>query len=695
MNNPLIIYLAHLDHTKTSLRIAVPLNIGCIASYCKSQFNKDIEISLFTDAEDLMENVRSKPPHILGLSFYMWNVALTKKVIEVSSEMNPDTITVIGGPSVSRISKTYKELLKQNPGLDIVSLDHGEKTFSAIISRILSVGMSREKVFDTPIDGCVSRLYGSTDVLRGSEIIDMKGLENTPSPYLEGYLDKFVTTGQWPMIETNRGCPYFCTFCERGDVYFNKLMIRDEDTIYEELKYLANRSKVRELIITDSNFGLLGERDLRIIQKMEEMHHSVNFPSLITDVAAPKAETKYSIEVMKAVSRVSGRYYYGLQTLTDLVLEKSKRKNISLITIERLARIARESNTPVSVDLIFGLPGETIESFMETTSSLIGLGIQPSIYNLRVLPGTEIAEVDREKYNYKTMFRPFNNRFGEYRLTSDAKPSRIIETEEIAYQNNSVSSDDFMFVRKYGFLIELLSTYAALTDALIYLGAKGITVEKINGYILKNYNTYPRLAKLFEDYEFYSNRELSSSEDDLRHTLCQDDSEWENLMQQKGRYFKINLGFVGYCLLGDVNTVSDFESLILDYVRPSFSEDQLNELNEVFKVCRLKRVIQKCDDSWDINRKLNMSQIKENCFYEESLDYSAWSKSDFKTSYLNLQHDKFVKKNYRIPYYGKLTNIIKNASECMGYSYYEEIVIAASPRALIRRETLVGENSGS
>ena len=95
-----------------------------------------------------MESMRTKPPHILGLSFYMWNVNLVQQVIECCRHTNPATITVIGGPSVSRISDSYKELLSQNHGLDIVSLDHGEKTFADIICRTLSVGINRKMIFE-------------------------------------------------------------------------------------------------------------------------------------------------------------------------------------------------------------------------------------------------------------------------------------------------------------------------------------------------------------------------------------------------------------------------------------------------------------------------------------------------------------------------------------------------------------------
>lgn len=678
------IYLAHLDHPKFVSRIAVPINIAYIASYCDQQFGKDAKVSMFTDAEELMEKIQSTPPHILALSYYMWNVNLTRKVIECCRKLSPNTIIVIGGPSVSRISDSYKELLNQNYGLDIVSLDHGEKAFAAVVKRVLSTGMNRKKIFDNPIDGCASRINGTNDIVRGIDINNMKGLENTPSPYLNGYMDKFLSIGQWPMLETNRGCPYLCTFCERGDIYFSKLMIRDENIIYEELNYLAKHSKAKELIITDSNFGLLGERDLRIIQKIEEMKQTVNFPSIITDVAAPKVETKYSIEVMKAVSRVSERYYYGLQTLTDLVLGNSKRQNISLGAIEKLAGIAREADLPVTVDLIFGLPGETVQSFMETTSKLISLGVQPSVYNLRVLPGTEIAEGDRENYQYKTKFRPFNNRYGEYRLMPNEKTYRVIETEEVACENTTINNEDYMFIRKYGVLVDLMSCFGAFTDALFFLGIKGITVEKINQYILKNYESHPRLAKLFNEYEVYSNNELSPNEEELLQTICENDEEWESLILQKGRYFKLNLGFAGYCLLGDIRTLVDFETLIIDYAKPALSDDELKELNELFKICRYKRIINERNESWSVDKKLKPLHIVEKYFVEEEFDIDKWLKTNCKGPLSNFRHDKPLIKNYRIKHYEKLLGIIEKSSKYSSYNHYEKILLAASNRILLR-----------
>ena len=71
--------------------------------------------------------------------------------------------------------------------------------------------------------------------------------------------------------------------------------------------------------------------------------------------------------------------------------------------------------------------------------------------------------------------------------------------------------------------------------------------------------------------------------------------------------------------------------MILDYVKPRISKDELVELNEVFKICRQKRIIQERNEPWNINSKLEPSHIKEDYFVEENYDYSKWLNFAFNT----------------------------------------------------------------
>ena len=71
-----------------------------------------------------------------------------------------------------------------------------------------------------------------------------KNLDVIQSPYLTGILDEFFKIEDMvPMIETVRGCPYGCTFCCWGDPSLSRLSAFSEQRVYEELDYIAKRSK--------------------------------------------------------------------------------------------------------------------------------------------------------------------------------------------------------------------------------------------------------------------------------------------------------------------------------------------------------------------------------------------------------------------------------------------------------------------
>ncbi|HIO72885.1 MAG TPA: radical SAM protein, partial [Flavobacteriales bacterium] len=98
---PLRIYLADLTYSTLSLaNEAFPLNIGFVASYCKKIFGKDVDIRLFKYLDDLDRELHKHPPHVLGMSNYPWNQDLGLNFFNMMKELSPDTIRVMGGPSI-------------------------------------------------------------------------------------------------------------------------------------------------------------------------------------------------------------------------------------------------------------------------------------------------------------------------------------------------------------------------------------------------------------------------------------------------------------------------------------------------------------------------------------------------------------------------------------------------------------------
>ena len=89
-------------------------------------------------------------------------------------------------------------------------------------------------------------------------------MDRIPSPYLKGYLDKFLEDSRLsPLLESNRGCPFTCTFCVDGTNSRSKVYHKSVSRFSQELEYVATRYKGIILTIADLNFGMYA-RDIEI-----------------------------------------------------------------------------------------------------------------------------------------------------------------------------------------------------------------------------------------------------------------------------------------------------------------------------------------------------------------------------------------------------------------------------------------------
>ena len=124
--------------------------------------------------------------------------------------------------------------------------------------------IKKEILFKKPIDGCVSR---NPDGLVQFSMPKMriKELDEIPSPYLTGIMDKFFDGELTPMIQTNRGCPFTCTFCVDGADTVNRVNQFGLDRVSLELNYIGKHipKNINTLQISDLNFGMY-PRDLEI-----------------------------------------------------------------------------------------------------------------------------------------------------------------------------------------------------------------------------------------------------------------------------------------------------------------------------------------------------------------------------------------------------------------------------------------------
>jgi len=215
----LTIYLGDLTYDTVTISNEVfPLNVAYVASYCIKKFGNAVNIELFKYPQDLERAIKESPPDILGLSNYCWNKRLGLEIFRILSSYNPNSLKIMGGPNFPADIPSQQKFMDDSPEIDVYVPIDGETGFSNIVEKALQANSPKdikEKVLENTIEGCISRdvngkLQYSNPVIRISQ------LDEIPSPYLTGLMDKFFDGNLSPMVQTNRGCPFRCTFCTDG-----------------------------------------------------------------------------------------------------------------------------------------------------------------------------------------------------------------------------------------------------------------------------------------------------------------------------------------------------------------------------------------------------------------------------------------------------------------------------------------------
>ena len=236
------IYLADLTHTGLGVATeAFPLNIGLIASHARRRFGRGIEITLFKYPEDLAEALRRAPPDLLGCSNYTWNSRLASHFAQTAKALKPDILTVFGGTNYPFDAENQRLFQERRPWLDAHIFYEAEVAFSLLIERILSSPDRRRWLAD-PIPGCQFLHPESRTLCAAPAPQRIQDLDSIPSPYTAGLLDRFFDGKHTPLLETARGCPFTCNFCNAGASYFTRVNQFSDAYVREEWEYVAHKA---------------------------------------------------------------------------------------------------------------------------------------------------------------------------------------------------------------------------------------------------------------------------------------------------------------------------------------------------------------------------------------------------------------------------------------------------------------------
>ena len=439
-------------NTHTGINL-LPLAAGLVIAHAKadSEVGSKHRFCLRIRREDPESTAASfDDTKVIGYSCYMWNVRHSLEVARHAKRLFPQALNVFGGPSVPRNSDRIHEFMRANPQVDALVIGEGEITFTEIIRQTQADGdLSR-------VDGCVYR-SGSGEAVINRPRSRGRSLGDFPSPFLDGTFDELlaadgdlITGALW---ETNRGCPFGCTFCDWGQATQSKINEFPLERLHKELEWMS-LNKFQFCWAADANFGIR-KRDMDVAREVAAFCRSTGYPSFF-QVSWVKNCNKHVKEIYEtlAAAGIRAPIALSMQSFDPATLIAVNRKNIKHDAFVELKEHFGSSGVETYTEVLLGLPGETYDSFSRGLAGALSPYYTDfiAVYLCRLLENTELdTDESRRRHGLQTRICILNipRRTVNHRT--------IPEFEEIVVGTNSMPIPDWK--RAFEFTYILLALY--------------------------------------------------------------------------------------------------------------------------------------------------------------------------------------------------------------------------------------------
>ena len=381
--------------------VYLPYAAGCLVAFAKQFDDIKSEYSfekIFFEREKpgkVCDEI--KEPFLIAFSVSLWNIEYSLLTARLIKEKYPSCIIVFGGHSVS-----YKrDLLCEHGFIDYLLHGEGEESFTNLL-RYLSGQIEKSEV-----RGLSYRENGKTVNNKAVTPVD---LSECPSPYTTGVFDDILKENPGEpfnaVLETNRGCPYGCAYCEW--CFTKELRQFSMQKIKDELLWIA-KNKIEYCYCADANFGII-ERDAEIAEYAVSMKKQYGYPFVFRPTYANGGgDTVFKAGKILNGGGIDKGVTVAYQSLDENVLRLIGRKNFGTEKNRRTAESFTKIGIPTYCELILALPGETYESFCNGLCHLLETGNHGSVsvYNCQVYPNSLLGDEDyRKEHGIKSVRVP-------------------------------------------------------------------------------------------------------------------------------------------------------------------------------------------------------------------------------------------------------------------------------------------------
>ena len=451
------VYFVQVNVTYSDYIAYLPYAAGCIAAYawndCEIKESYELSDILYMrlKIEESLQKIVN--PSVVAFSCYIWNMEYNLKLAELVKEKYQDCLIVFGGHNVP----DNTSLLEKCSFIDVLIHSEGEEPFTDILKK-LNKGEELTSVAD------ISFRNGIETVTTGKKRI--YDISNYPSPYKAGLFDRmfdeYPTVNFHATLETNRGCPYSCAFCDW--CFTKKIRYFPLERIKGDIDWISEH-KISYCYCADANFGI-SERDIDISNYILKRKNETGYPSVFKPCYAKESDdTVFEIGKILNHSGIDKGVTLAYQSLDDKTLENIGRKNLTLEHYSSLTAKYAEEKIPTYTELILGMPGETYDSFCRGLCRLLDNGQHNSmtVYTCQVYCNSPLAQQDyKEKYGIKWERQPLHG------IHYPANFNGVQEYYDVVVETNDMSKEDWVRANMFSVCLQSMHHLGLLRCFALY-----------------------------------------------------------------------------------------------------------------------------------------------------------------------------------------------------------------------------------
>jgi tRNA A37 methylthiotransferase MiaB len=529
---------------------------------------------------------------VVGLSIYAWNAKTSLEIARRLKQERSDVTLVFGGPHVPNDSETF---LRAHSFIDYAIHGEGERPFLALLEQ-LPGGDGRS------VSGC-SFIGADGTYIKTNRAARILELESIPSPFLTGIFDRLMDEGptqEWiGLWETNRGCPFACTFCDWGSATASKVTQFSLDRLKRELEWFSTKN-VPYVYCCDANFGIL-KRDEEIAEYAATLKKKTGFPRALSVQNTKNAvERAYKAQKILSDSGLSRGVTLSMQSLNQLTLSNIRRSNISLDAFNDLQRRFTRDGIDTYSDLILGLPGETYDTFVDGTCRLIANGQHNRIRfnNLSILPNAEMSEAGyRAKYGLQTVESTLIALPGQKTAGDD-----VDEVQELVVATSTMPSLAWRRARVFAWLTTLLYFDRLLQIPLVLTRQEfGIGLRAVIEGAIENRQRFPVLGKVVG---FFEEQAASIQQGGVEYPYS---SEWLGMYWPTDEY-----AFIGIVVRNEIDGLYADAGNLLAMLMDSSTSAPVSAVDEAFRLNRALLKLPRETEDITIEGDFNILELYQN-----------------------------------------------------------------------------------